>query len=71
VISFISVRRLLAPWKLVRAVGCDITALIRGRRLLWAGARRGVVVLIIPVSVAVELEELSNFLSFNLTIRKE
>jgi hypothetical protein len=53
------VRRWPAPWALVRAVECDITAVIRGKRLLWYRARRGVVVRIIPVSAAVELEELS------------
>jgi hypothetical protein len=42
-------------------VECDITAIIRGRR------RRGLAILIIPVSVEVELEELSSFLSFSLT----
>jgi hypothetical protein len=29
--AFIGVRRWLAPWALVRAVECDITAVIRGR----------------------------------------
>jgi hypothetical protein len=46
---------------------CDITA-VKGRRLLLVRARRRVVVLIIPVSVAVELEESSSFLPFNLTL---
>jgi hypothetical protein len=42
------------------AAECDITA-------AWVRARRGVAVLINPVSVAVELEESDSFLSFNLT----
>jgi hypothetical protein len=47
---------------------CDITVVIRGRRLLWVRAGGGVVVFIIPVSVAVELEETNSFLSVSLTV---
>jgi hypothetical protein len=57
-----------APWKLVGATKCGNLSCNTRKEIAVVRARRGVAVLIIPVSIAVELGEGSSFLFFKSDI---